>query len=181
MFATEVAPEVLFMDSKALYKLSYGLYVVSTPTPEGFGGSIVDAFIQAGSNPATVILCSMKQNYTNECIKKSGTFGVSVLSKDVFPFTIANFGFQSARNVDKWSRAPHFIHNGLPFINNSCAYLTCKVNHSVELSSHTVFFAEVIDAVDGEGAPLLYAEYQTTDLKQKVIDAFTAYRAMQGN
>jgi flavin reductase (DIM6/NTAB) family NADH-FMN oxidoreductase RutF len=92
------------MDSKALYKITYGLYVVGSQIDGKDAGCVVDAFIQSTGSPVpTVILCSIQANQTNAAIKQTGEFTVSVLSKDVDPFVIGNFGFQSGRDNDKWA------------------------------------------------------------------------------
>ena len=164
------------MDSKALYKISYGLYVVGTKFDGKYVGCIVDAFIQSTSSPVpTVILCSIQANQTNAAIKQTGEFTVSVLGTDVNPFVIGNFGFQSSRNADKWSNVPHKIADGLPVLESAVAYLRCKVTDSKELSTHTAFFCEVTDAWQGEGEPIIYGNYQK-DMKATAMESFKSFR-----
>ena len=164
------------MDSKALYNISYGLYVVGTKLDGKYAGCIVDAFIQSTSSPVpTVILCSIQANQTNAAIKEAGEFTVSVLGADVNPFVIGNFGFQSGRNADKWSNVPHKIVDGLPVLETACAFLRCKVVDSKELSTHTAFFCEVTDAWQGEGEPIIYANYQK-NMKAKTMEVFKAFK-----
>lgn len=164
------------MDSKALYKISYGLYVVGTKIDGKNAGCIVDAFIQSTSSPVpTVILCSIKANQTNEAIKQTGEFTVSVLGTEVDPFVIGNFGFQSGRDADKWANVPHQIKDGLPVLEKAVSYLRCKVTDAKELSTHTAFFCEVTDAWLGEGEPLIYGDYQK-GMKSKSMDAFKAFK-----
>jgi len=164
------------MEKKALFKISYGLYVVGSEIDGKFAGSVVDAFIQSTSTPPTVILCSIKANQTNEAIHQRGEFTVSILGQDVDPFVIGNFGLQSGRNVDKWANVPHKIVDGLPVLENAVAYLRCKVTDAKELSTHTAFFADVVDAWLGEGEPLTYRDYQK-NLKTKTMEAFQEYKA----
>ena len=164
------------MDSKALYKISYGLYVVGTKFDGKYVGCIVDAFIQSTSSPVpTVILCSIQANQTNAAIKQTGEFTVSVLGTDVNPFVIGNFGFQSSRNADKWSNVPQKIADGLPVLESAVAYLRCKVTDSKELSTHTAFFCEVTDAWQGEGEPIIYGNYQK-DMKATAMESFKSFR-----
>ncbi len=85
------------MDSKALYKISYGLYVVGTKLDGKYAGCVVDAFIQSTSAPVpTVILCSIQANQTNTAIKQAGEFTVSVLGTDVDPLLSAISVFNPA-------------------------------------------------------------------------------------
>lgn len=164
------------MDPKALYKISYGLYVVGTKMDGKPAGCIVDAFIQSTSAPVpTVILCSIQKNQTNEAIKQTGEFTVSVLGADVDPFVIGNFGFQSGRDTDKWANVPHKVVDGLPVLEKAVSYLRCKVTDAKELSTHTAFFCEVTDAWLGEGESLIYGDYQK-NMKAKTMDAFKAFK-----
>lgn len=164
------------MDPKALYKISYGLYVVGTKMDGKYAGCIIDAFIQSTSMPVpTVILCSIQANQTNTAIKQTGEFTVSVLGTDVDPFIIGNFGFQSGRNAEKWGNVPHQIKDELPVLDKAIAYLRCKVIDAKELSTHTAFFCEVTDAWLGEGEPLIYGNYQK-DMKSKCMEAFKAFK-----
>jgi flavin reductase (DIM6/NTAB) family NADH-FMN oxidoreductase RutF/rubredoxin len=140
------------------------------------GGCIVDALVQASSNePPTLILCSIKGNYTNELIKSEGVFSISVLPVTVDPFVVANFGFQSARAADKWGNVPHSIVDGLPQLYGAASYVRCKVKNSVELATHTAFFCEVTEAVNGDGEPLVFGDYQKT-MKKSAYDAFQKFK-----
>lgn len=164
------------MDPKALYKISYGLYVVGTKFDGKNAGCVVDAFIQSTSAPVpTVILCSIQANQTNAAIKQTGEFTISVLGTDVEPFVIGNFGFQSGRDADKWANVPHKIADGLPVLERAVSYFRCKVTDQKELSTHTAFFCEVTDAWLGEGEPLIYGDYQK-DMKTKTMEAFKKYK-----
>jgi len=163
------------MDTKALYKISYGLYVVGTKIDGKYAGCIVDAFIQSTSAPVpTVILCSIQKNQTNTAIKQAGEFTISVLGADV-DFVIGNFGFQSGRDADKWANVPHTIKDGLPVLDKAIAFLRCRVTDQKELSTHTAFFCEVTDAWLGEGEPLIYGEYQKS-MKTLTMNAFKAFK-----
>lgn len=164
------------MDNTALFKISYGLYVIGTKIDGKNAGCIVDAFIQSTSAPVpTVILCSIKTNQTNAAIKQSNEFMVSILGEDVEPFVIGNFGFQSGRDIDKWGNVPFELVDDLPVLKKAVAYLRCKVTDTKELSTHTVFFCEVIDARQGEGQPLIYGNYQK-EMKAKTLEAFKQYK-----
>jgi flavin reductase (DIM6/NTAB) family NADH-FMN oxidoreductase RutF/rubredoxin len=167
------------MNTTALFKLSYGLYVTGVKTEKGFGGCIVDAVgqVAAGDNPLVMVAC-MKKNYTNECIKKTGECTLSVLPANVDPFVIGNFGFQSARDAEKWTNVPHTIKDGLPILADACAYLRLRVVNSQEFPTHTMFVCEVADAEIGANTakPLIYGDYQTM-MKTAAGDAFRKFKA----
>ena len=170
------------MDSTALHRFSYGLYVVGVKTPAGFGGCVVDAVAQVASgNPPSLILAGMLRNYTNECIKTEGKFTLSVLAEDTDPFVVANFGFQSARAADKWRNVPHDFKDGLPILKKAAAWVCCRVTEAKELSTHTLFLCEITDAWNGdaEASPLIYGNYQKT-MKNAALEAFKAFKASGG-
>jgi len=167
------------MDSTALHRLSYGLYIVGVKTPNGFGGSVVDAVAQVSSdNPPNLILSSMKRNYTNELIKAEEEFTLSILTEDINPLVVAIFGFQSARTADKWSHVPHDFKDGLPVMKDAAAWMRCRVIETKELSTHSMFICQVTDAGNGttQAKPLLFGEYQKT-MKNNAIEAFKAFKA----
>jgi flavin reductase (DIM6/NTAB) family NADH-FMN oxidoreductase RutF len=167
------------MDITALHRLSYGLYIVGVKTPDGFGGCVVDAVAQVTSdNPPSLILSSVKGNYTNERIRTEGEFTLSVLVAGADPFIVANFGFQSARTAAKWPNVPHEFKDGLPVVKGSAAWMRCRVTEAMELSTHTLFICRVTDAWNGaaEAKPLIYADYQKT-MKSAALEAFKTFKA----
>lgn len=167
------------MDKTALFNLSYGLYVLGVKNDSfEFGGCIVDALAQISSGePERIAVSCMKNNNTPACIKNNGEFTVSVLGRDVDPFIISCFGFQSAKDVDKWALVPHSVKDGLPVIENALAYIRCKVESVHEYDTHTLFIATVEDAWNGSGSePLLYADYHKT-YKAPAAAAFAEYKS----
>ena len=136
------------MDKKAMHKLSYGLYVVTTRDAEKANGCIVNTVIQAASGPNQICVCVNKANYTHDMLLKTGVFNVSVLSKTAqFPL-YQRFGFQSGREVDKFADYTAYknAENGVPYIiEGTNAYLAVKVSQTVDLGSHTMFIGEVTE------------------------------------
>ena len=165
------------MDTKAFFKLTYGLYVIGVKNGNKFGGCVVDAVMQTTVQPATLVLSCNRTSKTNECIRESKEFTLSVLSENTDPFIIGNFGFQSCRSAEKWEKVPHHLMNGLPVLDNAAAYLHCRVTEEKQLSTHTLFFCDVVDAVDGTDKALSYTVYQDS-WKEKVMEAFQAGCAM---
>jgi flavin reductase (DIM6/NTAB) family NADH-FMN oxidoreductase RutF len=166
------------MDITALYRFTYGLYIAGVKTPDGFGGCVVDAVAQVTSdNPPSLILSCMQRNYTNERIKAEGVFTLSVLTREIDPFVVANFGFQSSRTVAKWPNVPHDFKDGLPVIQGAAAWVRCRVTETKELSTHALFICQVTDAWNGvaEGKPLTHAEYQDT-MKNAALEAFKTFK-----
>jgi flavin reductase (DIM6/NTAB) family NADH-FMN oxidoreductase RutF len=168
------------MENKALYKLSYGLYVTGVETANGYGGSVVDSIAQVShGDPMRIAFGSMNKNFTTESIRQTGEFTLSVLGQDIDPFVIANFGFQSARDpeVRKWGNVKHTVKDGLPVLDGALSAIKLNVEEIIAYDTHTLFIGAVKDAWLGESeaAPLLYAEY-LQNRKDEVFAAFTEYK-----
>jgi len=151
------------MDKKALYSLSYGVFMLSTKAGDKVNGCITNTCMQVANSPTRVAISVLNTNYTCDLIKESGVFALSILDQSVTFETIKHFGFQSGRDVNKFEDiAPPEDENGIPYLGwQACALISCKVVSSQDLGSHTLFIAEVTDAkVLSENEPLTYADYQ---------------------
>lgn len=136
------------MDKKAMYKLSYGLYVVTTKDKEKANGCVVNTAIQAASAPNQLCVCINKANATHDMLLKTGAFNVSVISKAADFSLYQRFGFQSGRDVDKFAGYSGYENaaNGIPYITEGTnAYISVKVSQTVDLGSHTMFIGEVTE------------------------------------
>ena len=161
------------MDLDALYKLTHGLYVLGADDNGRPVGSLVDAVMQVANKPVAIALSCNNGSYTKECIEKNGEFSLSALCKTINPFVIANFGFQTSRNVDKWNNVPSFERDGLPYIEDYLAIFRCRVIHTYVLESNTMFVAEVVAAEAGKDEePLTYLDYRSY-FKKDVMDSFS--------
>lgn len=151
------------MDKKALYNLSYGVFMLSTKAGDKVNGCITNTCMQVANSPVRVAISVLNQNYTCDLIKESGVFALSMLDETTTFETIKHFGFQSGRDVDKFADIkPPMDKNEIPYMGwQACAVISCKVVESKDLGSHTLFIAEVEDGkVLSEHAPLTYADYQ---------------------
>ena len=157
------------MDKKAIYNLSYGVFMVSTKAGEVVNGCITNTCIQVASNPVRIAISVLNSNYTCDLIKDSGIFAVSILDSDCTFETIKHFGFQSGRDVDKFGKiTPPTDCNDVPYLGwQSCAVISGKVVEQYDLGTHTLFIAEVVDAkVLSDKEPITYAKYQN-EIKPK--------------
>ncbi len=151
------------MDTKAMYKLGYGLYVLSAHEAGKDNACIVNTVIQVTTSPNRITVAVNKQNYTREMIDRTNKFNVSVLAESA-PFSLfQRFGFQSGRDTDKFAG----FHagrsgNGLLYVPEHCtALLSCWVVDKMNLGSHTLFLADVADcAVLSDEHSVTYAYYQ---------------------
>ena len=151
------------MDNKALYKLSYGVFLLTTKSDSKVNGCITNTCIQVANSPTRVAIAVLNTNYTCDLIKESGIFTVSLLDDTCKFETIKHFGMQSGRDVDKFEYLdlPKDL-NGIPYLGwQTCAVISCKVVEQHELGSHTLFIGEIEDAQQlSDNAPLTYADYQ---------------------
>ena len=157
------------MDPKALFSLSYGVFILGSHDDKKINACVTNTCMQVAANPARLAITVINQNYTCGQIKECGTFALSVLDKSVTFPTIEHFGFQSGREVNKFDDFEYSLDaNGNPYLNNQvCALFTCKVISSQDLGSHTLFIAEIEDSkVLSDKAPLTYADYHK-DIKPK--------------
>ena len=150
------------MNLKALYLISYGLYIIGSRKGDRLNGQIANTVIQVSSEPPTISVCINKQNLTHQLIRDSGVFTVSILSQDTPLSFIGHFGFKSGRDVDKFEGVKYKIgETQAPVVlDNTPAYLEAKVIKEVDVGTHTIFVAELVAAeVVREGEPMTYAYY----------------------
>lgn len=152
------------MDKKALYNLSYGVFMLATKADGKVNGCITNTCIQVANSPTRIAIAVLNTNYTCDLLKKSGIFTISLLDQTCSFDTIKYFGMQSGRDTDKFEDMEMPLdENGIPYMGwSACAVISAKVVSSTDLGSHTLFVAEVTDAkVLSEHAPLTYADYQS--------------------
>ena len=150
------------MDLKALHRLGYGLYIVSSRKGDRLNGQIANTVIQVCSEPPVIAVVINKENLTNEFIKDSGVFTASILSQDTPLSFIGSFGFRSGRDVDKFEGVNYKIgETQAPIVtDNVLAYLEARVTQEMDVKTHTIFLGDLVGAeVLKEGEPMTYAYY----------------------
>ena len=152
------------MDKRAFYHLSYGLYLLTVRDGERENGCIVNTVIQCASDPLRLSVCVINKNLTCDMLRATGRFAVSVLPETT-PFGLfRHYGMQSGRDVDKFAgdNATPRLANGLRYLPFAPAVFACRVVSSEDLGSHTLFIAEVEDAIrQNDLPPATYAYYQS--------------------
>ncbi|MFH1484640.1 MAG: rubredoxin [Chloroflexota bacterium] len=150
------------MNLKALYSISYGLYVIGSRKQDRLNAQIANTVIQVCSDPPVVSVCINKGNLTHEFIKDSGVFTVSILSKETPLSFVGHFGFHSGRDVDKLKDRSYKIgETQAPIVlDNTLAYLEAKVIGDLDVITHTIFVGKLVAAeVLNDEEPLTYAYY----------------------
>lgn len=158
------------MDKKAMYKLSYGLFVLTTREGDKDNGCIINTAIQAASEPNQMSICVNKANYTHDMIMRTGLFTVSVISRKADFELFRRFGFQTGREVDKFadfSDCKRGANNILYVTGGTNAYISVKVNKTEDLGSHTMFVGEITDMEVLSAEPSATYEYYMNNIKPK--------------
>ena len=151
-------------DLTALFKIGYGLYVITSNDGKRDNGFICNTVSQVTSNPNRVAVCINKQNYSHHVIQKTGKMNVNCLSVDA-PFSVfKTFGFQSGRNVDKFKDIkPLHSDNCLAFLPKYInAFMSLEVEQYIDLGSHGMFICSVTEArVISDRETMTYSYYQS--------------------
>lgn len=149
-------------DMTALFKLGYGLYVVTCRDGERDNGLIVNTVTQVTDAPHRVAVTINKENYSHHVIQKTGKMNVNCLTVEA-PFKVfETFGFQSGRTVDKFAGCePLRSDNGLVFLPRYInAMLSLEVEEYVDLGTHGMFVCAVTESrVMSDKASMTYAYY----------------------
>ncbi len=151
-------------------KITQGMYVLTTQN----GGCIVDAVsqISAGKNPF-IAVSVMKKNYTNELLRANHKFALSILGTDVNPEMIKTFGFQSARDINKFEKIETTQVEGVNVINDSLGYMVCEIVDWIDNDTHTLFIGKIVEAdVFAEKEAMSYGYYQ--EHKDELLKVTTA-------
>ena len=148
------------MNKSAFYKLSYGVYVVSTWDNGRPTGCTANSAMQITSEPATIAVSINHDNYTNKCIQENGRFAISILGEHTDPAVIGTFGFRSGKDFNKFDNTESVMKGYMPVVADACAYIVCEVIDKMETSTHTVFLGKVLDAdLLKADDPMTYAYY----------------------
>ena len=158
------------VDPNAMFKLSYGLFVLAAREGEKDNGCIVNTVIQLTDTPKRVAFAVNKANLTHDMIVNTGLFSISVLSQDV-PFEIfQHFGFQSGRDTDKfggWAFAGRSENGTLHLTKFANAVIAGKVVSTQDWGTHTLFVADVTEAKILSQAPSVTYAYYFEHIKPK--------------
>ena len=158
------------MDRKAMYKLSYGLFVLTAREDEKDNGCIINTAIQAASEPNQLSICVNKANYTHDMIQRTGKFTVSVLSQKAQFELFKHFGFQSGRDTNKFEAFEQCARgtNGIYYITEGTnAYISVTVTKTEDLGSHTMFIGEITDMEVLSNVPSVTYDYYQNNIKPK--------------
>lgn len=153
------------MDLNALFKISYGIYIIGSKSADGSRANafLANTVCQVNSEPPTFQVIVNKDNFTHDLIRDSGLFSVSILSQEApLPF-IGQFGFKSGKDTDKLRNVTvKTAMEGTPVVTDHCvAYLVCRVFQTVDVTTHTIFIGSLLESETlTDGVPMTYSYYR---------------------
>lgn len=166
----EIVHDESKVEKNAMFKLSYGLFVLTAKDGERENGCIINTVTQVTDTPKRISIAVNKANLTHDMIYKTGIFNISILSVDT-PFSVfQHFGFQSGRNADKFAgyEGTAVSENGLRYLIKAAnAFLSAKVISTQDLGTHTLFVAEITEAKVLSKVPSVTYVYYLENIKPK--------------
>lgn len=156
------------MDTNALFKIGYGLYVLSTRNGEKDNACIVNSIMQVTSDPIQIAVCVNKNNYTCEMIQKSKKFNISVLTEDADFDVFKRFGYQCGRNLNKFEgfydikRSPNEV---IYITKNTNAFMSAYVQQEIDLGTHIMFIAQLVAAEILSDKPTVTYDFYQKNIK----------------
>ena len=157
------------LDPKALFKIGYGLYVVTSSDGKQDNGCIVNTVSQLTDTPLRVAVNINKLNYSHDLIKKSGVLNVNCLNNEA-PFSVfQSFGFRSGRDVNKFEgEEVTRSENGLVVLSNYInAFISLKVDNYVDLGTHGMFICSVTESKIINNIETMTYNYYQANVKPK--------------
>jgi len=150
---------------EALFRISYGLYIVSSGDKNRGNGFISNTVFQVTSEPPKFAICCNKNNYTAEFIQRTSTFSVSVLHTAASPDLFGRFGYKTGKDFNKLEglNVKYGESTGVPIVlNDSIAFLECRVVQTVNVGTHFLFIGELLHSaiLDDTKEPITYTYYR---------------------
>ena len=160
---TEIGGEE--MNNKAMYNLSYGLFVLSAQQDGKDNGCIINTAGQVTTEPNQITIAVNKLNLTHDMVAATKKFTVSILSEQADFSLFQRFGFQSGRNADKFlmfDGKKRVANETFAVTQGTNGYISAYVTQQIDVGTHTLFLASVTDMDVFTDVPsATYAYYQS--------------------
>lgn len=158
------------MNIEAFFKITYGLYIISSEYDGVKNGYVANTAFQVTAEPPQIAISCNKDNFTCGIIEKSKKFSISILKQEAKSETIGLFGYKSGKDLNKFASIQQTISaNNTPVVTeDSIAWFDCVVKQKLEVGSHIIFVAEIIEneLLEEDANPLTYAFYR--DVKKGI-------------
>ncbi len=173
------------IDLETLFKLSYGMCIVSAQKDAKISGCIINTVFQVTPEPPIIAVSVNKQNLTWDYISAGRSFAVSILAEDTPMSFIGRFGFRTGRNFNKFEGVKYKTgQTGSPIIlENAIAFIEAEVINSIDVISHTLFIAKVIacETTDGSKPSMTYEYYRCVKCGRTPRTAATYHQEKEKN
>lgn len=156
------------MDKKTMYKLSYGLFVLTAQENGKDNGCIINTAVQVTTEPNRISIAVNKGNHTHDMLLRTSKFTVSIISRDADFELFKHFGFQSGRDTDKFAgyeKCRPSSNGTMIVLDGTNAYISATVIDTMDLGTHTLFIADVTDGEILSDTPSATYEYYQSDIK----------------
>lgn len=166
------------MDEKALYKVTYGLYVVSAQAEGQRSGCVVNTLQQVTAEPIRLSVTVNKDNLTCQLMQKAGRFAAVALDQRADMMLIGRFGFRTGKDMDKFEGISFAEdQGGMPYpLQAACAHYSCKIEQTLDLGTHMLFVGVAEESeILSEEEPLTYSYYRNV-IKGKTPQSAPSYQ-----
>ena len=156
------------IDNKAIFNISYGLFVLVARQGEKDNACIINVAQQVTSDPLQLMICVNKANLTHDMILRTLKFNLCPLSDEATMKPFQHFGFQSGRDVNKFAECQQELRteNGLLYLPKYInSVISCVVTKSIDLGTHTMFIARVMEAKVLTDSPSITYDYYQKNIK----------------
>lgn len=148
----------------AIRQFSYGMFILTSEANGIINGQAANSVMQLTSNPRQISVCMNKDNYTTELVLKRRELVINIVGQDEYNL-IANFGFSSGRDRDKFERFKYELMDELPYLPEySLAGLFCQVENELDVGTHILFICSLKDGFvneDKKGVlPMTYSDFR---------------------
>ena len=158
------------MDSKVLFNVQYGLFVLSSKSATKDNACIINTVTQVTANPERISIAVNKLNYTHDLIAESKKFTVSIISEAANFELFKHFGFQSGKNVDKFAdfkNVQRTANDTLAITEGTNSFISGNVIQQIDVGTHSIFIADVVDMQKFNDIPSTTYNYYQQHIKPK--------------
>lgn len=151
------------MDLSALFKITYGLFIVGVESDGKLNGCIINTAAQATAEPPKMIITMLKSNYTADLIRDKNSLSLSVLATDCHLDMFSLFGYKSGREINKFENVDYKVDAmGNPYLTKYVnAVISLSVEETIDLGTHWLFICPVENAKNvGEENSMTYGDYR---------------------
>lgn len=167
---TKLKLEVLGMDDKTMYNLTYGLFILMAHQEGKDNGCIINTVMQVTVMPNKIAIAVNKSNFTHDMIMETHKFNISILSEQAGMPLFERFGFQSGKTVDKLKdfSAVERSENGILYVTEGVnSFLSAEVESVIDIGTHTLFIASIVDMQTLNDLPSVTYAYYQKNIKPK--------------